>query len=187
MNQIYRTHQDNSPVVASPAAQLAANFKQGWFPPPVQVPFRLQGDETCVGVVDADVEYWLDGDGSYTHKSVAFSSGLGGLVLGGTMSAIGNARRRNKAAREAAPRWRYSDSARIYMTTARIALQGSRDWNDLWFGNVRTLNYDDAGVIVQLSGSPAARLRLWPQDYWFVMLRKLAFDDIYDVTTGQSF
>jgi hypothetical protein len=168
---------------ASPpsAAALATSLRAGWFPPPMQVPFPLQADESCVGIVDAAGEQWLEGEGSYTHKSVAWAGGLSGLVLGGTLNAVGNARRRAKAARQAAEQWRHIDSFRIYVTTSRIALQGSRDWHDMWFSNLRTLNYDDAGVILQMSGNPASRLRMWPPDYWFVMLRKLAFNDIYDV------
>lgn len=64
-------------------AQVIANFRSGWSPPPVQVSFALQPSETCVGVVDADGEQWLEGDGSYTHKSVAWVDGVSGLARRG--------------------------------------------------------------------------------------------------------
>jgi hypothetical protein len=167
---------------ATSGAQLVASFRSGWSPSPMQVSFALQPGETCVGVVDADVEQWLEGDGTYTHKSVGWASGLGGLVLGGAATAIGNARRRTKAAREAAERWRHLGIYRIYVTTARIALQGGhREWHDLWYSDFRIVDYDQNGVILQTSGNPASRLHMTPTDYWFVMVRKLAFNEICDV------
>lgn len=165
------------------AIELTARLRSGWFPPPVEVPFALQPNETCVGVVDADVEQWQEGDGSYTHKSVLLAGSLGGLALGGALNAVGNSRRRAQAAREATERWRLIDSMRIYVTTTRIALQTDREWHDLWYSELRTLQYDHAGLILQLSGRPRSRLRMGPPDYWYVMVRKLAFNDIPDVTT----
>ncbi|MDQ1457477.1 MAG: hypothetical protein QOH28_3097 [Actinomycetota bacterium] len=110
-------------------------------------------------------------------------TGLTGLAIGSARSAAGNAARRSKAAREAAEKWRYIDSYRVYVTTSRIALQGSREWHDVWYVNLRTLEYDHQGITFQTSGNPRSRLRMFPTDYWFVMLRKLAYNEIYDIPT----
>jgi hypothetical protein len=80
-------------------------------------------------------------------------------------------------------KWRYIDSYRVYVTTSRIALQGSREWHDVWYVNLRTLEYDHQGITFQTSGNPRSRLRMFPTDYWFVMLRKLAYNEIYDIPT----
>jgi hypothetical protein len=182
--------QASSPSLPRPGAvsgtQLVANFRSGWSPPPVQVSFALQPNEICVGVVDADGEQWLEGEASYTHKSVGFAHGLSGLALGAAMNAVGNTRRRNKAARGAAERWRHIDVFRVYVTTARIALQAGRrrEWHDLWYRDFRTVEYDQKGIILQTSGNPASRLHMAPPDYWFVMVQKLAFNEICDVPTS---
>ena len=170
-------------ISASPTGfDLAKWLRSGWTPTPIQAPFPLQPDETCVGVVDGVVEQWLEGDGSYVHKSVAWAGGVGGLALGAATSAIGNARRRAKAAKEAAERWRAVDNPRIYITNQRFAMQG-RQWVDLWYPTLRTVTYDQAGVVVQTAGASAMRLRMLPPDYWFVLLRHLAYGEITDPQT----
>ena len=168
----------------SPAVDLAMALRRGSLPAPIQVPFPLTQGEQCVGIFDGPQEQWLAGSGEYVHKSVAWAGGVGGLMLGGAMNMIGNSRRRAAAAREAAEQWRWVDHVRAYVTTERIALQGARDWQDYWYSELRTLNFDAVGVIVQMTGLAATRLPVQPVDYWFVLLRKLAFGDVYDVTTG---
>jgi hypothetical protein len=159
-------------------AALATAFRAGYVPPAVQVPFAMTPSEVCVGAVDVRVEQWLPGDDTYTHKSVAWAGGIGGLVLGGTLNAIGNARRRSKAGRNAAEQWRYIDNMRVYCTTARIALQSNREWHDLWYVNMRTLEHDAAGIIIQMSGNPPSRFHMKPPDYWYVMVRRFAWNQI---------
>lgn len=168
-------------TAALSAVQLAANFRSGWSPPPVQVPFALQPDETCVGLVNAGVEQRPEADGTDLPKPVAWAGSLSELVLGRAMGAIASTRRRSKAAPDATERWRYVDTFWIYVTTARIALKGDcREWYDFWYSSFRTLGYDQNGVILQVSGSPVSRLRMEPPDYWFVMVRMLAFNEIHD-------
>jgi hypothetical protein len=137
-----------------------------------------------VGLFQANFEQWAEGRGEYTRKHVAWAGGLSGLVLGSALNAAGNARRRSKAARDAAETWRYIDSMLIYVTTSRIALQGC-GWHDLWYSDLRTLDYTWEGLILQMSGSPPCRLKLKSPDYWYVMVRKFAFNEIYDVPVGQ--
>lgn len=174
-------------VEHSAAAELAVALRAGSLPPRVQVPFRLQPGEECFGVFDGPQELWLEGNGEYVHKSVALAGSLPGLVIGGALNMIGNSRRRARAAGEAAEKWRQMDNVRAYVTTSRIGLHGTRDWQDFWYTDLRTLRYDDVGVVVQMSGRPTCRLAVRPADYWFVLLRKLAFGDVYDVSTSAAY
>jgi len=163
--------------VSYTGAELVAWLRSGWEPASIQTPFPLQADERCVGVVDSVLEGWLASDGSYMHKSVGWAGGLGGLALGAATSAIGNARRRAKAAREAAERWRVIDRPRVFMTSRRLALQGS-EWMDVWYSGIRVVNQDHSGLIVQSAGGPAIRLQVHSPDYWYVLLRHYAYNDV---------
>lgn len=159
---------------------LEHTLQRGEFPAPVQVSFRLQPGEECYGVVEADVEQWLEGDGVYTEKYVGWAGGLTGLALGKAVTAAGNARRRAAASREAAERWRLIGHYRIYITSERIAFEGGggREWHELWLHGVRRLERDASAVIVQVVNEPATRLHIGPVDYWYMLLRRLAMDEL---------
>jgi hypothetical protein len=153
-----------------PGMQLASQLREGWIPPAISVPFRLDPPEACVGVTNGNIEQWLPGgDGTYTHRSVAFG-GIGGFLVGGALSAMMNSGSRAKAARNLAERWIAIEQARIYVTTKRIAIEGRNNWWELWYSDVRKIQYDLHGVILHLSGVPPYRLPLRPSDYWLVML-----------------
>lgn len=161
------------------ARELAATLRRGGLPAAMPVGFRMRADETCVGVVDADVEQWLQGDGTYISKHVGWAGGLGGLVLGSAIAAAGNARRRAEASREAEERWRLVGTYRIYFTTERIAMEGgTREWHEFWLDDIRQVSTDGTAVIIQTTGgAPATRVHATPSAYWHMLLRRLVFDE----------
>lgn len=159
--------------------QLTSTLQSGQLPAPVQVSFRLQANEVCVGVVNADIEQWLEGDGTYTKKYVAWAGGLTGLAVGGAMNVVGNSRRKAAATREAAERWRLIGSYRVYVTTERIAFEGGgREWHEMWLRDLRRLERDGAALVLQTVGQPATRFHAAPNEYWYLLLRKLAFGEL---------
>ena len=179
MSNVVPYHSD-APRPLTPGLELAYHLRQGRLPRPVAVQFRLDLSEVCVGVLDGTIEQWLPGgDGTYTHRSVAFG-GLGGLVVGGALSAAMNVGSRANAARKMAERWQPIANGRIYVTTKRVAVESSTDWWDIWYADVRRIQYDRSGVIFQLSGSPPFRLPLHPTDYWLVMIVRFAEGKIVD-------
>ena len=168
----------NEQYDVQPGVRLAAALRSGWLPPALAVPFPLQPGEACVGITDGQVDLWLPGEGTYVHKSVSYAGGLTGLAIGGMFNAIGNSRRRSRAAQEAAERWRQVDAPRIFVTTHRFAMQG-RQWSDLWYSNIRTSECYNGAIVLEIVGNAAMRIRMWPADYWFVLLRRLAYNEIY--------
>ncbi len=158
---------------------LADTLRNGGLPTPVQASFRMQPGETCVGEVDADVEQWLEGDGSYTTKHVAWAGGLAGLAIGGAMNAVGNTARKAAARREMAERWRSIGSYRVYVTSERIAFEGGgREWHEMWLDDLRRLEIDGGALVLQAVGQPACRIHAAPAEYWYLLLRRLAFDEL---------
>ncbi len=159
---------------------LRQTLQRGALPTPVQVSFRLHPGEECYGVADADVEQWREGDGTYTEKHVGWAGGLTGLAIGTAVTATGNRRRRAEAARNAAERWRLVGHYRIYVTNERIAFEGvgGREWHELWLHGVRRVELDGAAVVVQVVNEPSSRLLLAPTDYWYLLLRRLAMDEL---------
>lgn len=171
------------PRAAAPihdVAELQRTLQRGELPPPTQVSFRLLPGERCVGVVDADIEQWLEGDGTYTTKHVAWAGGLTGLAIGGAMNVAGNARRKAAARREMAERWRMIGSFRIYVTTARIAFEGGngREWHEFAIDDVRGVEGDGIAVVVKTNGNPATRIHAAPAAYWQMLLRNLVLGEV---------
>jgi hypothetical protein len=91
-----------------------------------------------------------------------------------------NAGSRAKAARSLAERWTAVALGRMFVTTMRVAIESRNDWWEIWYSDVRKIQYDRRGVIFQLSGSPAFRLPLHPTDYWLVMIVRFAEGKIVD-------
>jgi hypothetical protein len=161
--------------------QLAATLRSGELPPPVRVSFPLQPGERCVGAVEAEVEQWLEGDGTYTHKYVGWAGGLAGLAVGSLSAAIGNSARKAAAAREAAARWRLVGAYRIYVTTERIAFEGGstgREWQEVWLRDLRRVEVDGSTLELLSVGQPASRVHAAPAEYWALLLRRVAFDEV---------
>jgi len=161
-------------------AELAHTLQRGELPAPTQVSFRLLPGETCVGVVDADIEQWLEGDGSYTTKHVAWAGGLAGLAIGGAMNVAGNSWRKAAAKSEMAECWRMIGSYRIYVTTERLAFEGGggREWHEYSIHDVRGVENDGAAVIVKTNGNPATRIHATPTAYWHMLLRNLVLGEV---------
>jgi hypothetical protein len=162
------------------AADLQQTLNEGQVPTPLDVAFRLQPGEECYGVVAADVEQWLEGDGTYTKKYVAWAGGLSGLALGAAINAAGNSRRKAAAAREAAERWRMIGHYRIYITNQRVALEGGgrREWHEIWLQDARRVARDNSSVVIETANSPSIRLHVAPTEYWYTLLRWLVLDEL---------
>lgn len=162
------------------SAELHRTLERGALPAPVDVSFRLELGEVCYGVVEAEVEQWLEGDSTYTHKYVGWAGGLAGLAIGTLTTSIGNAGRKAAAAREAAARWRLVGAYRIYLTTERIAFEGGggREWHEIWLRDLRRIEVDGSALELRSVGGPASRLHVAPVDYWSMLLRRLAFGEV---------
>jgi hypothetical protein len=162
------------------SVELRETLRRGQLPTPVAVSFRLQPGEECYGVVEADLEQWLEGDGTYTEKYVGWAGGLTGLAIGKAVTAAGNARRRAAATREAAERWRLIGHYRIYITSERIALEGGggREWHELWLSGLRRVERAGSAVVLQVVNEPATRIHAAPTEYWYLLLRRLVLDEL---------
>lgn len=157
--------------------ELAQAFIDGADPTPVQVPVRLGPGEFCVGQVQVTVYQWREGEGDYVHKSGGYAGGgiLGYAALRGA-KAIGNSRRRSKAAREAAATWREVDRGTLFVTNKRFAVQGSV-WTDVWFPSIRSSETDSRAITLQVAGIEPMMFEVDYADYWYVMFQKLAYGE----------
>ena len=66
----------------------------------------------------------------------------------------------------------------LFITNRRFAIQGARQWIDLWYHNIRMAYCDGRAIELEMSGSPRTALEIPAPDYWFVMFNKLAYDRI---------
>lgn len=166
------------------ARKLTAALAAGEKPQAITVPFRLTPGETCYAQGQAELWQYLEGDGTYIHKSRGGFGLVGLAVVAGT--AAGNRSRRQRAEQEAAPRFRPVDGGTIYLTDKRFLLQGQTQWTDLWHENVRASNCDGSSIIFQLSGAPPIQLFAWPIDYYLALFHFLAYNDILRIPADEG-
>ncbi|MGY1761466.1 hypothetical protein ACI79G_04120 [Geodermatophilus sp. SYSU D00779] len=173
----YSTPPDGG-VPPSPAAALAAYFRQGGQPAPVAAPFRMEPEEHCVAVAPVTVLQLVEGDGTYVHKSGGYlGGGLVGLAALSAARAVGNARRRAKAARRATVGWRPVEHGDMALTNRRIVVQG-QEWTDLWHSYLNTAEAGPDWVELQYSGIAPLRIEV-PDPAWFlVMLHRMAWNEV---------
>lgn len=161
------------------ARKLIEDLAGGQRPTAVTVPFRLSQGETCYARGDAQIWQFLEGDGTYTHKSRGGFGLVGLAVVAGT--AAGNRSRRSRAAQEAAARFRPVDEGALYLTDQRFVLQGRTQWTDFWHENVRVATCDGTAITFELSGTPPIQVHVWPIDYYFALFHFLAYNDIIQI------
>lgn len=166
------------------ARKLTSQMSAGWSPPAISVPIRLQPGENCYAQGPAQVWQYLEGDGTYVHKSRGGFGMLGLAVVAGT--AIGNKARATRAARESAAQFRPIDQGALYLTDRRFAVQGQRQWIDLWFENIRMSSCDGSGITFHVADVPPVQLHVWPIDYYFAMFHFLAYKDIIQIPADPS-
>jgi hypothetical protein len=99
---------------------------------------------------------------------------------------VGNSARRARAEREAAPRFRLVDEGPLYITDRRFAIQGSMQWIDLWFDQIRMISCDGDSITVHASGIPPIQLHAWPIDYFYVLYHFLANNNIIQVPSDSA-
>lgn len=163
--------------------ELANAMAAGANPRTVAVRVALRPGEDCFGWAPVVVSQWLEGDGSYMHKSGGW--GIGGGVLGVAFSAasitsnlVGNSARKAAAAREAMARWRPIDQGYVYVTNRRFCIQGASQFNDIWFDSIRVSDCDSRSIILHPDGIPPLALGVDAADYWFVVFNKMAYGTI---------
>jgi hypothetical protein len=161
------------------ARKLTEALAAGQRPAAQNVPFRLRPGEACYAQGPAQLWQFLEGDGTYIHKSRGGFGLVGLAVVAGT--AAGNASRRKRAAREAVARFRPIDQGQLYLTDRRFTMQGQAQWTDLPFDNIRVANCDGSSMIFELSGAPPLRLHVWPVDYYWALFNFLAYSDIITI------
>lgn len=159
--------------------KLTEALAKGWRPDPVSVPLQLQRGESCYAYNSAQIWQYLEGDGTYIHKSRGGFGLMGAALVAGT--ALGNSARKSKAAQEAAPRFRPVDQGQLYLTDRRFAMQGQMQWTDIWFDDIRMSSCDDSSITLQLSGLPATQLHTWPIDYYFALFYFLSNGNIIQI------
>ncbi len=164
--------------------KLTGALAAGQRPPTIPVPFRLRQGEQCYTQGPAQLWQFLEGDGTYVHKSRG-GFGLVGLALV-TGTAAGNKARKSRAAQEAAPKFRPIDEGTVYLTDQRFVLQGRSQWSDFWHEDVRVATCDGSSMTLEVSGAPPVRLYVWPVDYYFALFHYLANNDIIRIPSDEN-
>lgn len=163
--------------------ELASALARGVQPQPVPVRLTLQAGEFCVGTTAGVILQWLDSEGEYTKKSGGYLFGGGGVGLAYnavrlSSNLMGNSIRKARASRQAASQWRTVESGNVFVTDRRFAIQGARQWIDLWYQEIRMADCNGRAIELEIGGLPRTALQIPTPDYWFVMFNKLAYDRI---------
>ena len=163
--------------------ELAHAFNQGAQPQAISTSIVLPAGEFCVGVTAGSVLEWADSEGQYVKKGGGYVFGGGGFGIAFnaarlTGNVMGNSIRKARAGREAAFQWRPLDQGQLYVTSRRFAVQGVRQWIDLWYQDIRMADCNGRAIELEMSGSPRTALEIPAPDHWFVMFNKLAYDRI---------
>jgi len=166
------------------ARKLTSALSGGWRPEPIGTPIQLGPGERCYAQAEAQLWQYLEGDGSYIHKSRGGLGLLGMAVVAGT--AAGNSSRKRRAAREAAPRFRPVDQGSFFLTDRRFAVQGQTQWVDLWFENIRMSSCDGTSITLHIANLAPTQVHVWPIDYYFALYHFLANGDIIEIPPDPS-
>jgi len=161
------------------ARRLTEGLSNGWRPEPIRTPIQLQPNERCYAHSNAQLWQYLEGDGSYIHKSRGGFGLLGMALVAGTVA--GNSARKKQAAREAAPKFRPADQGHLFLTDMRFAIQGQMQWIDLWYENIRMSSCDGTSITLHIADLPPTQLHVWPIDYYFALYHFLANGDIIEI------
>ena len=147
----------------------------------IQSPFRssCSGGKAATRTTARRLWQYLEGDGTYIHKSRRRFRPAGGGPRAGT--AIGNSARKSSAAREAAARFRPVDQGQLYLTDRRFAVQGQAQWTDLWFDELRMSSCDGSSITLHMSGLPPMQMHTWPIDYYFALFHFLSTGNIIQI------
>lgn len=176
MKPLDRRSQDAVDASRAGGVALADYFAAGGQPQAIAAPYRLNDGEFCVAGVQGTVYQWLEGDGSYTTRTVMFG-GVVGMAVGLGASAVGNSIAKSRAAARAAVAWRPVEQAWVSLTNQRVVIHGS-SWWDLWHEHLNMVRCDGLGVELHQSGIPALRLEIPGPDWFTVMLHKVAWDQV---------
>jgi hypothetical protein len=159
--------------------KLSESLTGGWRPSGQKVPIQLRPGEQCYAHGPAQLWQYLEGDGTYVHKTRFGFSALGVAMAAGTV--VGNSVRKSRAAREAAARFRPVDEGTLYLTDMRLAMQGKMQWYDIWFEDIRSVECNSTCITIQSAGNPPVQLYVWPVDYYYVLYHFIAYHNIIEV------
>ncbi len=159
-------------------AELSRELTAGWRPPAQPVNMALAADEHVFGQARVQL---LD----YSSQQVAYNGG-GFLAFGNPLltiatvagSAAYNTHQKKKAEAQAAAQWRLADVGYAFFTDQRIALMGGTGWADLYYGALRSSSPDLDGIVLMVNGTTPTKLVLWPQHWFYGLLRFLAYGEI---------
>lgn len=171
------------PAPALPGAtvdELRRALQRGELPAPIDVTFRRAAGEECRAIADATIEQWLSGDDAYVHKSGGFAIGLTWIAARAVTNAAGNAARKARAGREAQERWREVGRYRVSLTDRRLIIEGgaSREWHEIPLDEIVRVDAIGRAVEFQRNGGTLSRLHTSQPEYWYLLLRRLAFDEV---------
>lgn len=161
------------------ARKLAEGLSNGWRPSAVAVSIQLRPGENCYAHGPVQLYQYLEGDGTYVHKTRFGFSAVG--VAMAASAAIGNSARKARAAREAAPRFRPVDEGTLFLTDMRFAIHGKMQWTDIWYEDIRMVNCDSATITIESSGIPAIKLEAPSIDYYYVLYHFVANHNIIEI------
>lgn len=158
--------------------ELSRELSAGWRPPAQPVNIALATGEHVFGQARVQV---LD----YSSQQVAYNRG-GFLAFGNPLLTIAtvagsvayNAHQKKKAEAQAVAQWRLADEGYAFFTDQRIALMGGTGWADVYYAALRSSTPDLDGIVLMLNGTAPTKLVLWPQHWFYGLLRFFAYGEI---------
>jgi hypothetical protein len=106
-------------------------------------------------------------------------------TLGGSM--LYNTHQQNQARMASTVQWRVANEGTIFLTSARIGMQGRAGWVDIPYPNIRSFETVPDGVVIYQDRIPPLKLTTSWLEYFLVMLSWLAFSRQVPVTLDPDF
>jgi|NGEPerStandDraft_6_1074524.scaffolds.fasta_scaffold31940_3 hypothetical protein len=158
--------------------QLSRALAAGWRPPAQPANIALAAGEQVYGQAPTHILEYAEQQVSYTRGAfVAFGNPL--LTVATVAGSVAyNARQKSKAQAQAAAQWRHADTGQLFCTQRRIALMGRAGWFDIYYPALRTSTVDIDGLIVMMDGCSPVKLQVWPQHWFYGLLRFFAYGEI---------
>lgn len=156
------------------AAEWSDHFRRGGRAQPIPSPIPLPPGEHLFAHGSVRAFQYTALTIPYQRARLLAVGGLGFLAGAAIGAAVLNRRRRLQLEALAAPQWRLVDAGTFYLTNARLALDCTQGWADIWLPSLRDSQLDVVGLTLWPDDIAPTRLAT-PADLWlFVLLRHLA-------------
>ncbi len=163
------------------AAELSIALQSGMRPAPINSALPTFPGEAVYSQAPSHLQVFVGASATYSRGGfVALGNPLFTAATIGA-SLMFNASQRRNAERQAAVQWRPANAGMCFLTSHRLAVQGSMGWFELAWGDLRNAEIDPSGIVMWGAQGAPIRMIVPGLPWHYVLLRYLAWGQLVPV------